>query len=59
MFEEWERMECGYYGIKEEECVETNGCCWMPANDPSIPWCFSPGGKLQDPWLTLKDTETS
>lgn len=22
------REECGYYGIKEDECVNTNKCCW-------------------------------
>ena len=38
-----ERQECGWYGIKEEECLEKS-CCW----DPTVPdakWCFNQPGE--------------
>ncbi|CAG5110619.1 Oidioi.mRNA.OKI2018_I69.chr2.g5002.t1.cds [Oikopleura dioica] len=40
------KNDCGYYGIKEPECRQSN-CCWEKVNEGSngehgIPWCFYP-----------------
>lgn len=34
-----DRMECGFYGIRKDQCLAT-GCCWKPSNDGGAPWCF-------------------
>eukprot|EP00833_Pecoramyces_ruminatium_P004334 jgi/Orpsp1_1/1178366/evm.model.c7180000065006.1 len=43
------RKDCGYYGIKEDECVNI-GCCWGPSSVSGAPWCFhtASGGKTTD-----------
>ena len=41
---ETEREDCGYYGIRSEECVE-RGCCWQPSEVSNTPWCFFPSGR--------------
>ncbi|KAK9835041.1 hypothetical protein WJX81_006384 [Elliptochloris bilobata] len=38
------RVDCGYLGIQEGECV-SRGCCWLPAGGNASlavdqPWCF-------------------
>jgi len=35
----YERKECGYFGIQQQEC-EASGCCWKPSSINGIPWCF-------------------
>ncbi len=41
--DEFEREDCGFYGIKSDECREA-GCCWKPnpaeSNTQNVPWCF-------------------
>ena len=34
-----EKLDCGYLGITEVECVNS-GCCWAPDDTPGIPWCY-------------------
>jgi len=43
------RIDCGYYGITETECVNI-GCCWGSSNLSGVPWCFytASGGKTTD-----------
>jgi len=43
------RKDCGYYGIKESECVNI-GCCWGPSSVAGAPWCYytANGGKTTD-----------
>jgi len=37
-----ERVECGFVGIKEDECL-SKGCCWNPLQENSAePWCHRP-----------------
>ena len=38
-----ERVDCGYYGINEQEC-ESTGCCWgeIDNNPNNYPWCYYP-----------------
>lgn len=33
------RLECGYLGIKREECEDARGCCYDD-NVPGVPYCF-------------------
>jgi len=33
-----DRLDCGYYGIGDQECV-SKGCCW-DTTVPDAPWCF-------------------
>ena len=35
-----DKIDCGHYGIKQNECVE-RGCCWRPSKRPNDPWCFT------------------
>lgn len=35
-------FSAGYLGIKEDECVNTRGCCWAPTDQDGAPWCFVP-----------------
>ena len=40
-----ERIECGFYGITKEECLNKS-CCW----DPTVlntKWCFKQPGKYR------------
>ncbi len=39
MQENAERVECGWYGIRKEQCLST-GCCWQPSNNGDTPWCY-------------------
>eukprot|EP00833_Pecoramyces_ruminatium_P001308 jgi/Orpsp1_1/1175340/evm.model.c7180000053458.1 len=43
------RKDCGYYGIKEAECVNI-GCCWGSTSVSGAPWCYYTvsGGKTTD-----------
>ena len=34
-----QREDCGYYGIKREECEDERGCCFDDTV-PDVPWCF-------------------
>ncbi|XP_076814691.1 uncharacterized protein LOC143460900 [Clavelina lepadiformis] len=37
-----EKIDCGYYGIGEDEC-ELRSCMWCPGEiDSEEPWCFHP-----------------
>lgn len=36
---DFDKMECGYMGITENQCVE-KGCCWASSSVSGIPWCF-------------------
>jgi len=41
-----DKKDCGYFGIKEPECRNSN-CCWEEVNNSGneqhgIPWCFYP-----------------
>jgi hypothetical protein len=36
-----ERIECGSYGIRKDQCAAL-GCCWQPKNEHNIPWCYYP-----------------
>jgi len=38
-FDIYQRTDCGYYGIGENEC-KNKGCCWSPSSVNNIPWCF-------------------
>jgi len=40
---EYERQECGYYGIGEQEC-EGQGCCWRTSGTNGVPWCYASSG---------------
>ena len=33
------RKECGFPGIKQEEC-EKKSCCWKESTVDKVPWCF-------------------
>lgn len=33
------KVECGYFGIKQNEC-EAKDCCWYESNVSGEPWCF-------------------
>eukprot|EP01012_Entosiphon_sulcatum_P031968 TRINITY_DN406_c0_g1_i1.p1 TRINITY_DN406_c0_g1~~TRINITY_DN406_c0_g1_i1.p1 ORF type:complete len:435 (-),score=67.90 TRINITY_DN406_c0_g1_i1:1243-2547(-) len=37
------RVDCGFVGITEQQCV-AQGCCWVPVspNPDNLPWCFYP-----------------
>ena len=36
-----DKVECGYYGIMEKECIATPKCCWYPLDENSEkPWCY-------------------
>ena len=32
------REDCGWFGIKKEQC-ESKGCCWDESVQ-DVPWCF-------------------
>ena len=34
-----DRLDCGYYGISDQECV-SKGCCWDETQIEGVPWCF-------------------
>lgn len=34
-----ERIECGWYGIRKEQCLAKQ-CCWQPSNENGAPWCY-------------------
>ena len=41
-----ERVECGYYGITKEECLN-KACCWdETVTMPGARWCFKQPSKL-------------
>ena len=41
-----ERVECGYYGITKEECLN-RACCWdNTVTTPGVKWCFKQPSKL-------------
>ncbi|ORX93495.1 hypothetical protein K493DRAFT_148432, partial [Basidiobolus meristosporus CBS 931.73] len=33
------RQDCGYVGIKQNECIARN-CCWNPSQESGVNWCF-------------------
>lgn len=33
------RLDCGYYGIRKEECEVHRGCCYDDTVQ-GVPWCF-------------------
>ncbi|XP_028403069.1 putative gastrointestinal growth factor xP4 [Dendronephthya gigantea] len=37
-----DRVDCGYPGITNEECINKHGCCWDYSNKPQ---CYCPAGK--------------
>ncbi len=39
------RVDCGSIAGTEDSCVE-DGCCYEITNDPSIPDCYHPAGKM-------------
>eukprot|EP00833_Pecoramyces_ruminatium_P008702 jgi/Orpsp1_1/1182734/evm.model.c7180000082490.1 len=39
------RIECGFYGIQEDEC-NNRGCCWKPSNVSGTPWCYHVPGDV-------------
>ncbi|MES1915837.1 MAG: hypothetical protein MHM6MM_007730, partial [Cercozoa sp. M6MM] len=47
------RIDCGYMGIDEGECVRRN-CCWSPTEDANTPWCFHASASTQ---YTLTDVK--
>ena len=35
-----DKVDCGYVGIEEDECL-SQGCCWSPEGQNSqTPWCY-------------------
>jgi glucoamylase len=41
-----EKVDCGYSGIDETQCV-SKGCCWQPvmtSSTTSTPWCYQKAG---------------
>uniref|UniRef100_UPI00358F0BC8 sucrase-isomaltase, intestinal-like n=1 Tax=Myxine glutinosa TaxID=7769 RepID=UPI00358F0BC8 len=35
-----ERFDCyPHHDVNQENC-EKRGCCWMPSQNPNVPWCF-------------------
>lgn len=43
---EFERVDCGYMGINENECLQ-KGCCWDASSTSGIPWCFFGSGEFK------------
>ena len=41
-----ERVECGYYGITKEECLNRECCCDETVTMPGARWCFKQPSKL-------------
>jgi len=43
------RIDCGYVGISESECINV-GCCWSSSDIDGVPWCYYTvsGGKTTD-----------
>ena len=39
MISSQDKIDCGYYGIRKEQCL-ANDCCWQPTNEDGIPWCY-------------------
>jgi hypothetical protein len=37
---EFNRLECGYYGIDQHNCV-SSGCCWHSSDRSGVPWCYA------------------
>jgi hypothetical protein len=35
------KQDCGWNGINEQTCLD-RGCCWVPAREQNVPWCFKP-----------------
>lgn len=33
------RLDCGFYGIRKEECMINRGCCYDDTIQ-GVPWCF-------------------
>ncbi|CEM33733.1 unnamed protein product [Vitrella brassicaformis CCMP3155] len=48
-----DKWDCGYLGIREQECV-ANGCCWSRTEDGSSPWCYHVGGTCVQPKLDAR-----
>jgi glucoamylase len=43
-----DKLDCGYYGIDESQCV-AKGCCWSPSYNTALetssaPWCYYQAG---------------
>lgn len=41
------RLDCGYYGIRKEECEVHRGCCYDDTVQ-GVPWCFRSKTDLAD-----------
>ena len=39
VIEDAERLDCGYYGISDQECYSRD-CCWTESKIPGVPWCY-------------------
>ena len=33
------KVDCGYSGVTQTSC-EARGCCWVPIDDYTTPWCY-------------------
>lgn len=37
---DFQKRECGYEGIGEQECLNNVKCCYQPSADREDPWCY-------------------
>lgn len=36
----YQKQECGFEGISEQECLNNVQCCYEPSGDRKDPWCY-------------------
>jgi len=51
---EFDRTDCGFFGIDEAGCVN-RGCCWKSSNVQGVPWCFNKGDATPAPQCDVSE----
>ena len=48
-----ERVECGWYGIRKEQCMAKD-CCWQPGSQHGVPWCYTARSKSSSSYIIIQ-----